>query len=239
MSQPDPITCAVVLAGGLGTRLGNLTASLPKPLVDVAGRPFLLRQIDLLGRHGVSSLVVLTGHLGDQIRSCLGDGSRLGMSIAYSHEQAPLGTGGALRLAAGLLPDEFFLVNGDTYLDCDYRGAASKFQSRSAGGPRALMVVAPAHAVEDPGNVRLSADGDTVVSYAKGAGGDHDYIDAGVLVLNKEAVACLPEIGPSALERDLFPLLASKGRMLAFVTEAKVYDIGTPERLSAFERSLS
>ena len=236
----EKLTSAVVLAGGLGTRLGTLTADLPKPLAPASGRPFLEHQLRLLRRHGVEDVLLLTGYLGEQIEAAFGGGGGLGLRLTYSREPEPLGTGGALRRALPQLPPTFFLVNGDTYLDCQYQRAASRFAvlRPSDQGPAALMVVAPSARTDSPGNVRLDESGERVESYRKDAGGDHDYIDAGVLVLNRSVVEWIADGQRSALEAEIFPRLASSGLLFALPTNATVYDIGTPERLTFFERSL-
>src|SRR5450432_2485472 len=100
---------AVILAGGLGTRLWPLTKTVPKPMVPVAGAPYLEHQLRLLEKQGIRDILLLTGYLGEQIEEHFGDGSRLGLRIAYSREETPVGTGGALRLAQGLLADSFLL----------------------------------------------------------------------------------------------------------------------------------
>src|SRR5581483_8563633 len=97
---------AVILAGGLGTRLGPITQTIPKPMVPVAGKPYLAHQLAELGRQGITDVVPLTGHLGDQIEAYFGSGGRLGLSLRYRREPAPQGTGGGLRDAADLLANE-------------------------------------------------------------------------------------------------------------------------------------
>src|ERR1700742_601567 len=106
-----------ILAGGLATRLQSLTERTPKSLLAIAGRPFLFHQLELLKQQGVERVVLCVGHLGEQIEAAAGDGRRFGLSIEYSSDaDRLLGTGGALRRALALLGDEFFVVNGDSYL---------------------------------------------------------------------------------------------------------------------------
>src|SRR5437870_5981980 len=111
---------AMVLAAGLGTRLRPLTATLPKPLLPVAGRPILEWNLLLLKRHGITEVIINLHHLGEQIVRALGDGARLGLRLAYSHEPTLQGTGGGIKQAAPFLKGGPFLVlNGDTLSDCD------------------------------------------------------------------------------------------------------------------------
>lgn len=239
--QRSAKTCAnaVILAGGLGTRLGKITADIPKPLVPVKGRPFLVHQLELLKKHRIENVLLLTGYRGEQIEQQLGNGQSLGMNLSYNREPEPLGTGGALKLAEAALPQQFVMVYGDSYLDIDYQAAYRAFDNLTVSGPAGLMVVyAQGKGNEDPGNVKLDPTGTRVVSYSKGRGQDHHYIDAGVLILNRAVTEWLPT-GQSSLEELVYPRLANEGRLVAFLSPVRFYDIGTPERLSVFERSLN
>src|SRR5512147_1658810 len=110
-----------ILAGGLATRMRPLTERIPKSLLEVAGLPFAVHQIKLLRRHGLPRIVFCVGHLGEMLQAELGDGSQWGVSIDYSFDGPRLlGTGGALRQARSLLGDAFFVLYGDSYLECDY-----------------------------------------------------------------------------------------------------------------------
>src|SRR5688572_13201581 len=117
-----------ILAGGLATRLRPITERIPKSLVELNGHPFLYHQILLLRSHGIREIVLCVAYLGEMIRSRFKDGSELGVHIEYSFDgDQLLGTAGALRQALPLLGDEFFVLYGDSYLTCDYRGIASAF----------------------------------------------------------------------------------------------------------------
>lgn len=240
MCLADRLEYAVVLAGGLGTRLGALTSTIPKPLVEVKGRPYIEHRLALLRRNDISDVLLLTGYLGEKIEDYLGSGEALGLSLRYSREPTPLGTGGALSLSSASLPDVFFLIYGDSYLDIDYQAAYRAFKNLATAGPFGLMVVSAVDQDSDAlGNVKLDPTGTRVVSYQKGRGGDHDHIDAGVLVLSKGVVNWLCAGEPSSLEQVVYARLANEGRLLAFRAKEKFYDIGTPERLAKFERKLS
>src|SRR5262245_54829840 len=117
-----------ILAGGRATRLLPASEHVPKCLLDVAGRPFAEHQIALLGRHGLHTIVLLVGHLGDMVRDVIGDGRRLDARVEYVFDGArPLGTGGAIRRALPALGDVFFAMYGDSYLDCNYADVADAF----------------------------------------------------------------------------------------------------------------
>jgi len=246
----DKLCCqsGVVLAGGLGTRLGDLTKQIPKPLVEVNGIPFLEHQLKMLCRRGVTRVLLLTGYLGNQIQERFADGSALGMSVSYSEEPKPRGTAGALTVAHSQLPDEFFLIYGDSYLDFDYQQAYASFSrwkhqnfpNASNDEGLAAMVVArrPGGDVE-PGNVKLDLRSGTIESYRKGGNGEYRFVDAGVLILTKGTVNLIPETDEvSNLEQVIYPKLADNNRLFAVITEEPFYDIGTPGRLSLFSRSI-
>src|SRR2546423_15435581 len=118
-----------ILSGGLATRLRPLTDSTPKALLDVAGKPFAIRQLELLREHGFEEIVFCLGYLGEQIAAKLGDGKSWGVSLKYVFDgDRPLGTGGALRKAMPFLGDAFGVLYGDSYLDCDSKRIIDAFQ---------------------------------------------------------------------------------------------------------------
>ena len=115
-----------VLAGGAASRLRPLTKATPKSLVEVAGKPFIVHQLNLLRREGVERVVLCVGHLGEKIEEFVGDGANFGLKVAYSFDgDRLLGTGGALRHALPLLGKAFFVLYGDSYLPCSFAAAPS------------------------------------------------------------------------------------------------------------------
>ena len=231
---------AVILAGGLGTRLWPLTRQVPKPMVPVAGAPYLEHQLRLLARQGLSEVVLLTGYLGEQIEDCFRDGARLGLRIRYSREQQPLGTGGALRQAAPLLADSFLVIYGDSYLPIEY-AAVGRFLT--AGAACAVMAVYhdPYGLTNVRPNVALDANG-VVCRYDKKAPADScslQYVEAGVLALRRSVLDLIPPAGPVSLEEQVFPILIERQGLLGFPTSQRFYDIGTAERLRAIEEYLA
>jgi NDP-sugar pyrophosphorylase family protein len=228
---------AVILAGGLGTRLGEITRRLPKPMVPVAGVPYLEHQLRLLREQTITDVVLLTGYLGEQVEAHFGDGQRLGLSLRYSREYMPQGTGGALRDARPLLADAFLVIYGDSYLPIDYR---TVFQHLADTGADAVAVVYDNRAdTTVPNNVALDAEG-FVRRYDKDARADADlrYVEAGVLALRRTVLADLPAAGPASLEKESFPRLVARRLMRGFVTAQRFYDIGTPNRLRQLEAFL-
>ncbi len=225
----------VILAGGLGTRLRPLTRMVPKPMVPVAGRPFLERQVEFLARQGFQRFLLLTGYLGEQIEAHFGDGSRVGVAMRYAREEEPLGTGGGLRRSLPDLEERFLLIYGDSFLPEDYPAIGRKLKAGDAEGVMVVYDDSAGDTSVQP-NVALGPSG-KVSRYQKGAnGGDLRFIEAGVVALRSVAVARLPEAGPVALERELYPELARQGLLEAFVTEERFFDMGTPAGLERAER---
>jgi NDP-sugar pyrophosphorylase family protein len=216
-----------ILAGGLGTRLGTAVADTPKPLLEVAGEPFLRHQLRLLGRHGASRVVLCVGYLGERIEAALRDGTDLGLDVRYAFDGPELrGTAGAVRGALDLLGDAFMVLYGDTYLRIDY-GRVQRAFERS--GCLALMTVLRNEGRWDASNVVL--EGDRVAVYNKAnPTADMAWIDYGLGVLRADA---LDAAGPD--EPDLVAVyheLAARGDLAAYVATERFYEIGTPEALA-------
>ena len=165
MSDSAELMPVVILAGGLATRLRPLTETIPKALVEVAGHPFLWHQIQLLKRHGVRRVVLSVGYLGEQIADLYGDGVALGVSMEYSFDGPKLlGTAGAIRKALPLLPEQFFVLYGDSYLTCDYHSVEDVFRNSGLPG---LITVYRNDGRYDSSNVEY--DGTRILRYDNGA----------------------------------------------------------------------
>jgi NDP-sugar pyrophosphorylase family protein len=228
---------AVILAGGLGTRLGPLTKGTPKVMVPVNGKPFLLYLLRLLKSQKIKDIILSIGYLGQQVRDFFGNGDSLGVSLRYSEEkEGLLGTGGALKQAQDLLDDYFLAINGDTYLPVDYRDVERTFLKRNK---KAVMVVYDNQ--KDTGvknNVALD-NNLMVVRYDKGSPSPSlKYVESGVLVLQQETLNLIKERVPVSLEKGLYPALIEQREMAAYVTRKRFYDIGTPQQQMVFAEFL-
>jgi NDP-sugar pyrophosphorylase family protein len=230
---------ALVLAGGLGTRLRAVLADRPKSLAPAAGKPFLHFVLAYLAGQGVQRATLCVGYLADQVRAYARDGQDWGLEVSYSLEQAALGTGGALRQASAGLSEAFFALNGDTLFCVDL--AALWEQHRKVGGMAtvALLRVADGSA---RGCVRLAADGhilafDEKPAQAQGAPRPA-LVNGGVYVLEPQALADIPPGQVASIERELFPRLADQKVLAGQEQPAYFADIGTPESLAAFERDV-
>ncbi len=220
----------VILAGGLGTRLRPLTSEVPKALIPIGGKPFLHHQIDLLKRRGIRDIVLCVGHLGDRVKDYFGDGRWLGVRIKYGEEESQLlGTAGAIKNAEPLLRDDFFLMYGDSYLMIDYREVMRYFRRFDRLG---LMVVWRNVDRFERSNVMV--EGNVVTAYNKDQKSpDMVYINYGLSVLRKEALAFIPAGRPFSQE-DFYQILIDQGELLTFEVEQRFYEIGSPKGLEEF-----
>src|SRR5712692_891414 len=224
-----------ILAGGLGTRLAPLTETVPKSLIDVAGKPFAIHQIALLRRNQIADVVLCVGHLGELIRQVLGDGSRLGVRIDYVFDGTrSLGTAGALKKALPMLGDRFFVLYGDSYLDMDYQAARTAF---GQSGKLGLMTVFQNAGQWDRSNV-LFADGQILRYDKRNPTPEMQHIDYGLGLLRNEALSNLPEDQFFDLA-DLYQDLTARGQLAGFEVTQRFYEIGSPEGLEETRRYLS
>jgi len=224
-----------ILAGGLATRLRPVTATIPKALVEVAGRPFVEHQLALLRAAGVARVVLCVGHLGEQVEAALGDGRRFGLDLAYAHDGGTLlGTGGALRQALPLLGEAFLVLYGDSYLECDYAAVGRAFQ---ASGRLGLMTVYRNDGRWDLSNVELR-DG-RILRYDKQApAGALTHIDWGLGALRAEALSGHPAGRPLDLA-EVYRDLVARQELAAYEVQHRFYEIGSPAGLEETRRHLS
>lgn len=226
---------AVILAGGLGTRLRPFTEKIPKPLIEIAGKPFLSYQLNQLKSEGIKDILLLTGYLGEKIQDYFGDGSNMGLNLSYSKEDKPLGTGGALYNAFELLDDIFFLVNGDTYLEINFETLIKIMQGHGSFKIVLTAFKNTENFLNIPGNLELDKGG-IVKGYSKKGGSNFQYIESGIALYKKEALGKKIKCqGP--VEGVVFPPLIKEGSIIAYRTNIPFYDMGTAEgikRLSDF-----
>lgn len=224
LGAPLPPVC--ILAGGLGTRLGETVKAVPKSLVEVAGEPFLAHQLRLLASQGAQRVVLCTGYLGELIEERMGR-TRFGIDIAYSYDGPELlGTLGAIRKARRLLGDRFLVLYGDTYLRLDYRDATAAW---TRSGLPALMTVLRNEGRWEASNA--SFDGKSVTAYDKRAPAKSmRYIDYGLGGLTREAID-LDNSGSCDLA-ELYHALAQRHELFGYEATERFYDIGTPGALA-------
>jgi len=234
---------AVILAGGLGTRMRPITETIPKPMISIAGKPFLQHQLELLRSSGIDRSLLLVAYLGEKIEEYFGDGGELQLNISYSYEPTPLGTGGALKNAEQKLQNIFVLINGDTFLPINYSALVFRFATLRCKAlvvaykkPMGTLSALPADHV--PNNLLVGRDG-KVQAYRKHDPEGLTHIDAGAIVLSKEILKMLRSGKKCSLEEEIFPLLISAGEMYAWETSEPFYDMGSPAGLAALEEKLA
>lgn len=219
-----PPTC--ILAGGLGTRLGRHVKDTPKPLIEVAGEPFLIHQLRLLSRYGAERVVLCVGYLGERIEERIG-AEQFGIAIRYSYDAPDLdGTLGAIRRARDLLGDRFLVLYGDTYLRIDYADVARAWED---SGLPAVMAVFRNEGRWDTSNVIYDEGRVSAYDKASPRPGMH-WIDYGLGGLSASVLDEVP-----ASEADLSVLyheLSREGRLCGYEASNRFYEIGTPEALA-------
>jgi N-acetyl-alpha-D-muramate 1-phosphate uridylyltransferase len=229
-AAPPPVC---ILAGGLGSRLGARVRDTPKPLLEVAGEPFLIHQLRLLARHGVREVVLCVGYRGEQIESAIGP-ERLRIRIRYSFDGPALrGTLGAIRRALPLLGERFLVLYGDTYLRIDYARVASAWaESRLP----AVMTVLRNRGRWDTSNV-LFEDGMVVRYDKRHPSADMHWIDYGLGGLTVRALERISPVEPDLAA--LYEQLAGERALLGIEARERFYEIGTPAALAETELFLA
>lgn len=228
----------VILAAGYGTRLQATFPDTPKALVPVRGKPFIEHQLELLKRGGFREFIVCVGYRARDIKEYCGDGSKWGISIDYSEEEEPQGTGTTLRYALPVLDEATLAVNGDTYLPADY-GAFVEAHRKEAAKQRTIasigLIPLPPH--QGSGRVMLDARGRITDFMEKASDKGEGLVNAGVYMVEQALYEEIPE-GPSSLEQNVFPKLAAKGLLFGVRLQGSFIDIGTPAGHAALEASL-
>jgi MurNAc alpha-1-phosphate uridylyltransferase len=218
---------AIILAGGLATRLRPLTETIPKALIEIGGQPFLWHQLKLLRRSGIQKVILLVGYLGEKIQESFGDGTDLGVKIEYCFDgPVLLGTAGAIRRALPLLPGRFFVLYGDSYLVCDYRAVEAAFVRSGLAG---LMTVYRNEGQFDVSNVEF--DGERIVRYDKmHPTPSMRHIDYGLGAFHRDVFATIP----AGERRDLATVyqdLLKADNLGPYEIHDRFYEIGSSEGL--------
>jgi N-acetyl-alpha-D-muramate 1-phosphate uridylyltransferase len=217
-----------ILAGGMATRLRPMTEAVPKALLDVAGKPFILRQLDYLRDQGISRVVLCTGFLGEQIQFVVGDGSACGLSVSYSRDWPMLlGTGGALRQALPLLGSQFLILYGDSFLPIDFAPVERNFLG---SGKPALMTVKRNADKWDKSNV-LFRDSVIVEYNKREPSPGMRHIDYGLGALSADILDGLKVEGAFDLA-DVYHDLSLSGQLAGFEVQERFYEIGSVKGLA-------
>ncbi len=229
---------AFVLCGGLGTRLRAVVSDRPKSMALIGEVPFLQLLLEQLKAQGMREVILGTGYRADQIESFFGGGEGVGLQLHYSHEDAPLGTGGALKLAEKLMSDPILVLNGDSYAEWSLAAMTALFRQENAD---IVMVLQEVPDVSRYGSVSIDAEGRVVEFVEKGSRTGGGLINAGIYLLRREIVSDLAAATAISLERDVFPEFLGK-KFYGVVSRGTFIDIGIPadlERAQSALRSVS
>ncbi len=215
-----------ILAGGLATRLHPITLTIPKSLVEVAGKPFIFHQLKLLKHKGISEVVLCVGKYGDQIQDYVGDGNDWGLKVDYSFDgPIQLGTGGALKKATKMLPDVFFVIYGDSYLDTDMLPVFEKF--RAEGRPSLMTVY---HNNNKYGKSNILFENGEIVRYDKVLTSGMEHIDYGLSLFEKKVFDEWPQDKAFDLS-EVHTRLIQRKEVSAFEVSERFYEVGSHEGL--------
>jgi NDP-sugar pyrophosphorylase family protein len=242
-------TTAILLAGGLGTRLQEKLAGRPKALALAAGKPFLDYLLEYLAGQRIRRIILSIGYLGDQIQDHVGDGHRWGLEVTYAVETQPLGTGGALRFASKGLQTPFFAMNADTLYQVNLDKLAECHWSTGADLTIALRKVPLIGGdIDQRGCVQIRQDG-RIISFREKTIPESNIVsdpskttfywtNGGIYLVRPQALDWIkPEVNIS-LEQDIFPNLSNQGQLYGCPLEGFFIDIGTPQSLARFEADI-
>lgn len=229
------LTDAVILCGGLGTRLKSILQDRPKPMADIHDRPFLDILIGHLASFGIKRFVLCTGYKSDFIADYYQKRND-GLTYVISPEQEPLGTAGAIKNAERLIKSNVFLAfNGDSFCKADLGKFFTFHQSRD----KAILsiILTNVKDVGDYGSITLGNDQEIIRFNEKHSAQGPGYVNAGIYAFNRTILERIPPTQNLSLEYNLFPSLVSQG-LYGYVTENELFDIGTPERLEIAKKNL-
>ena len=230
---------AIILAGGLGTRLRTLVHDRPKAMALVNNKPFLEYQIEFLKNNHVDQIIFCVGYLREQIQDYFGDGRKWDIAIQYAIEEKPLGTAGALKNAENYINSSFFVLNGDSFFDINLSEMALFHQRRKSETHRYLGTIALVE-VEDKrnfGSIVLDSN-HTISTFEEKSTANFSsgLINAGIYLLEPDVFEFIPDSQKVSIEKETFPLLLKEGRHLAgYQGDGFFVDIGSPEGFFNFQ----
>jgi NDP-sugar pyrophosphorylase family protein len=224
-----------ILAGGIATRMRPLTETIPKALLEVNGEPFIAHQLKLLRQRQLQRVVLCLGYLGELIVERIGDGSQFGLQVEYSFDSPVLlGTGGCLKNALPLLGEQFFVLYGDSYLECDYVAVQNAFIKSAKQG---LMTVFLNEGRWDGSNIEYK-DG-RIINYVKrNITLQMKHIDYGLGILSRSAFDETPNQQAFDLET-VYQKLLSRQELAGYEVTNRFYEIGSPSGLAELRQHLS
>jgi D-glycero-alpha-D-manno-heptose 1-phosphate guanylyltransferase len=221
-------TDVIILCGGFGTRLASETQDRPKPMVDINGRPFLDILINHVSSYGFTRIILCTGYKSQYIEDYY-HSNRMGLSFLISEEKTPLGTGGAIKNAENLIQsDSFIALNGDSFCPISFKKFYEFHQGKKSQLSLALTYT---EKTADFGSVRLDHSSKILGFDEKTSKGKPGLVNSGIYLFNTNLLAEIESGEINSLEYDFFPSLIGK-EIFGYVTDSRLLDVGTPERLS-------
>jgi NDP-sugar pyrophosphorylase family protein len=211
-----------------------VTEKIPKSLIDINGKPFIYYQLKLLKKQGIGHIIICAGYLGKMIEEYAGNGSEFGMNVQYSYDgDKLLGTGGAVRHIGISLPESFFVLYGDSYLDIDYKVVESYYKQC---GKKALMTVYKNDGRWDASNV-IYKEGKLLEYSKKNRKPEMNYIDYGLGVFNKSVFEKYHADTAFDLA-EVYENLCAESQLAGFETSERFYEIGSPGGLEELRQML-
>ena len=222
----------VIMAGGRGTRIASVNSEVPKPMIEIAGKPILQWQIECLRAQNLTDIILVVGYLGDRIKSYFGGGGKFGVKISYVEEKEPLGTAGALYLLKDALSEDFLLLCGDVIFDVDFNRFISAHRQSNA---LATLFTHPNSHPYDSGIIIADESG-RVTNWLHKEDERKWYrnrVNAGLHILSPEVLKSFTQLKKLDLDRDVLKPLISSGRLYVYDSPEYVKDMGTPDRYFA------
>lgn len=227
MSLMESNTDVVILCGGLGTRLRSVVSDRPKPMAEVNGRPFLDRLMTYVADYGFRRFILCIGHMGDRIKQYYGERDMHPLTVLFSEESEPLGTGGAVKHAEPFIrSDHFLLMNGDSWCPVDLQDLLEFHRGKES---LASLVLVRVEEADNYGTITLGEDSRVIGFEEKRDIGGDGPVNGGIYLLRKEFLGFIPSERKLSLECDIFPRILTE-RVYGYVTNKRLIDIGVPER---------
>ena len=227
----------VIMAGGKGTRIAAINADVPKPMINISGKPILQHQIECLKRQRLKDILLMIGHLGHRIEEYFGDGSEYGVKISYIKEDVPLGTAGALYYLKSMVTEDFLLINGDIIFDVDIERFA---QAHAGNGGLATIFTHPNSHPYDSGLIVADMSGNVTGWLTKEEERlwYKNRVNAGLHMLSPKILEQFNEPKKTDLDRDILKPLIPQKQLFVYDSPEYVKDMGTPERYYAVMRDI-
>ena len=224
---------ALILAGGLGTRLRSTVGDVPKSMALIVGKPFLEHQLRLLKEQGIKDIILAVHYMADKIKSYFGDGRRFGVDITYSEEEVPLGTGGAIKRAEKYIDDTFLVLNGDSYSHIDLKRFLEFHKAKMSNFSISLVNVPN---VFEYGKVLL--EGNKIKAFLEKGESGEGLINSGAYIFEPRIFTFIESEKNVSLEKDIFPKLIMENLLFGYHYEGYFMDIGRPETYEQFKQDI-